>query len=285
MEILELLRYILYGIVQGFLEVLPISSSGHVAFLQAIGEDDFMYSNFFLILVNMGSLAAIILYFKRDIKDLLSHSYKCYRKKDKSNECKTDLIYLKSIIVGIIPVSIVGAIYALSDFSFGKYTLIVIGLGALLTATILYLARRRTDMFTSTKVTAKKAWSIGLLQLLSLVPGVSRLAVTATEGTRQELSYETSLKFSLLMSIPISIGTILVSILRGFINLDNLLDFDTSNGFIYLYFILALVVSFFGTIYALKFIFIITRKGNFRLFYLYNLIFGFVALIIGLINF
>jgi undecaprenyl-diphosphatase len=285
MDLIELLRYILYGIVQGFLEVLPISSSGHVAFLQAIAEDDFSYSSFFLIIVNSGSLAAIIIYFKSTLKELIDHSYSYWIKKEDKREYIISSYYVKSILVGIIPVAVIGTIYTLSDVDLGPYTLIIIGLGGLLTSTILFLSRRRTDMFTSTKVTPIKAWRIGLLQVLSVIPGVSRLAVTATEGTRQQLSYETSLKFSLLMSIPISIGTILVSVIRGFININTLLDFDTSNPFMYVYYFIALVVSFVGTIYALKFIFIITKKGNFRLFYIYNLIFGMVALFIGLLNF
>jgi len=285
MDFVELLRYILYGIVQGFLEVLPISSSGHVAFLQAITEDDFSYSTFFLIIVNTGSLAAIIIYFKDTIKEMTIHSYRFWIKKEEKKEYVHTTNYVKSILVGIIPVAIIGTIYTLSDIDLGPYTLIIIGLGGLLTSTILFLSRRRTDMFTSTKVTPIKAWKIGLLQVLSVIPGVSRLAVTATEGTRQQLSYETALKFSLLMSIPISVGTILVSVIRAFIDINTLLDFDTSNPFIYVYYIVALIVSFVGTIYALKFIFIITKKGNFRLFYIYNLIFGMVALLIGLLNF
>ncbi|HKL47742.1 MAG TPA: hypothetical protein VJ878_03655 [Candidatus Izemoplasmatales bacterium] len=73
--------------------------------------------------------------------------------------------------------------------------------------------------------------------------------------------------------------------MRGLIDIETLLDFDTSNIYMYIYYFIALLVSFIGTIYALKFIFIITRKGNFRLFYVYNLIFGLVVLLIGLINY
>lgn len=285
MELLELVRYILYGIVQGIFEVLPISSSGQVAFIQFIVNDQFEYSQFFLIVVNLGSLFALIVYFRKNIKELLCHTYLDLVKKKDNPEYKKSSIYLKNILIAIIPIGILGTILTLSGIDIANISLIIIGVGALLTGTILYLSRHRTDLYTSTKVTAKKAWVIGLFQILALIPGVSRLAVTATAGTQQELSYNTALKFSLLMSIPISLGSILVYVVRGFVDIHSLLDFDTSLWYMYFYYFTSMFISFFGTLYALKFIFIITQKGNFRMFYVYNVIFGLIALLIGIIRY
>lgn len=285
MDLLELVRYILYGIVQGIFEVLPISSSGQVAFIQFIVNDQFEYSQFFLIVVNLGSLFALIVYFRKNIKELLCHTYLDLIKKKDNPEYKKSSIYLKNILIAIIPIGILGTILTLSGIDIANISLIIIGVGALLTGTILYLSRHRTDLYTSTKVTAKKAWVIGLFQILALIPGVSRLAVTATAGTQQELSYNTALKFSLLMSIPISLGSILVYVVRGFVDIHSLLDFDTSLWYMYFYYFTSMFISFFGTLYALKFIFIITQKGNFRMFYVYNVIFGLIALLIGIIRY
>jgi len=285
MNIIELLLYIFYGIIQGFFEVLPVSSSGLVSFFQSVTNDQFEYNNFFLVVVNIGSLSAIIIYMKKEIKRLLVESYDNLVKKEVDKKNKKSVEYLKSIVIAIIPIGVLGVIYTSLDINFGAYSLIVIGLGALITATVLFASRKRTDMFTNTKVTTKKAWYIGLVQLFSVIPGVSRLAITTAAGTQKELSYETSLTFSILMYIPISIGTILVSIVYGLIDIKALLDFDTSNLWMYFYYFIAMLVSFFGTLYALKVIFIFTRKGNFRMFYIYNLVFGFIALIIGLSQF
>ena len=285
MDLLELVRYILYGIVQGIFEVLPISSSGQVAFIQFIVNDQFEYSQFFLIVVNLGSLFALIVYFRKNIKELLCHTYLDLVRKKDNPEYKKSSIYLKNILIAIIPIGILGTILTLSGIDIANISLIIIGVGALLTGTILYLSRHRTDLYTSTKVTAKKAWVIGLFQILALIPGVSRLAVTATAGTQQELSYNTALKFSLLMSIPISLGSILVYVVRGFVDIHSLLDFDTSLWYMYFYYFTSMFISFFGTLYALKFIFIITQKGNFRMFYVYNVIFGLIALLIGIIRY
>jgi undecaprenyl-diphosphatase len=285
MNIIELLRYILYGAVQGFFEVLPISSSGHVTFFQFVTNDDFVSNNFFLFVVNFGSLVAIVLFLRKMIWELLSNAYKDIIKKEDNPEYRKSTKYLKNIIIGIIPIGILGTILTAIDFDLTGHSLVIIGVGALLTATILYLSRKRTDMFTGTKVTRNKAWYIGFFQLFALIPGVSRLAVTATAGTHKELSYNTSLRFSLLMYIPISLGTIIVSIILSLNNFESFVDFDTSNIYNYVYYFISFLMSYIGTIIALKFIFIITQKGNFRTFYLYNIVFGIIALIIGLMQY
>jgi undecaprenyl-diphosphatase len=285
MDIVELLRYLLYGAIQGFFEVLPISSSGHVIFFKFVTNDDFITNNFFLFVVNFGSLLAIILFFRKTIYDLFCNAYKDVIKKEDNPEYRKSTKYLKNILIGIIPIGILGTILTAIDFDFTGHSLVIVGIGALLTATILYLSRKRTDMFTSTKITRKKAWYIGFFQVLALIPGVSRLAVSSTAGTHKELSYDTALRFSLMMYIPISIGTIIVSTILGINNFESFVDFDTSNFYNYLYYFVSFFMSYIGTIVALKFIFIITQKGNFRTFYIYNIVFGLIALIIGLMQY
>ena len=285
MDIVELLRYLLYGAIQGFFEVLPISSSGHVIFFKFVTNDDFITNNFFLFVVNFGSLLAIILFFRKTIYDLFCNAYKDVIKKEDNPEYRKSTKYLKNILIGIIPIGILGTILTAIDFDFTGHSLVIVGIGALLTATILYLSRKRTDMFTSTKITHKKALYIGFFQVLALIPGVSRLAVSSTAGTHKELSYDTALRFSLMMYIPISIGTIIVSTILGINNFESFVDIDTSNLYNYLYYFISFFMSYIGTIIALKFIFIITQKGNFRTFYLYNIVFGLIALIIGLMQY
>ncbi|QWC00110.1 undecaprenyl-diphosphate phosphatase [Mycoplasmatota bacterium] len=285
MNIIEFIKYIFYGIIQGVLEVLPISSSGHVAFFQHLTTEDINNGLFFLILVNLGSLLAIIIYMRKTIMKLMVDAYKYIIKKEEKSDYKKSVTYIKSIVIAIVPIGIVGAVFSAYNIFYGDYLLIIIGMGSLITATILFLARKRTDMFTSTRVTKKKAFYIGLVQLLAVIPGVSRLAVTTAAGTRKELSHETALTFSILISIPISLGALLISLLIGLIDSNTLINFDTTDFSIFIYYFIAMFVSFIGTFYALRFIYIITRKGNLRLFFIYNLLFGLVALFIGLYNY
>lgn len=282
MNFVEFIRYVIYGLTQGFFEVLPISSSGLVTFVQEISGQEFVEvnNNFFLAVVNIGSLGAIIMYFKKTIKKLIVESYRFVIKKEDNVEYKKSFAFSKNILIAVIPTGIVGVIFTLQDISFGGYLLIVLGVGALLTGTILYYGRFNTDRYTNTVVTRKQAWYVGVFQILSIVPGVSRLAVTTAAGTHKEMSHETSLTFSLLIYIPISIGTIFVLFITGIIDYGNV-EFPW---YMFLYYGVSMLVSYFATKYALKYIFIITRRGNFRFFYILNLIFGFVALIIGVMQ-
>lgn len=281
MDIVEMIRYIIYGLLQGFMEVLPLSSSGVVSFVTHVARDEFLNNEAFLVVVNLGSLVAIIIYFRETIIKLFKHSYAHVIKREVNEENIKTIEFIKNIIIAIIPIIIVGFIYTVYGAGLEEYTLIIVGIGALLTGTILYSSRNTTDRYTKTIVNRKQAWYIGLFQILAVLPGVSRLGVTTAAGTHKELSFETSLTFSLLIYIPVSIGTIFFLIVSGVVDFSVL----NSDGYIYIYYLISMIVSFFATFLALKYIFIITRRGNFKIFYIFNILFGIAALTIGIINY
>ncbi|MFO7968651.1 MAG: undecaprenyl-diphosphate phosphatase [Bacillota bacterium] len=284
MDFFELLKHIIFGFIQGLFEVLPISSSGQVSFMQNVLNADISTTTFFLVIINFGSLIAIIIFLRKTIINILKGLYRYFIKKDRNKETKENYEFAINILIAIIPIGIVGIIWGQIDYLFEDHLLIIIGLGSLFTATVLYSARSKTDMFTETKPTYKKSLYIGLVQVLAIIPGVSRLAITTTSGINKKLSYETALNFSLLLFIPISLGTIFLAIVEGFIDINNLLDFDISNIYVYINYFVSMIVSFITTYYALKLIYKITRTGKFKLFYFYNFIFGIIALIIGLMR-
>lgn len=284
MDFFELIKHIIFGFIQGLFEVLPISSSGQVSFMQNVLNADISTTTFFLVIVNFGSLIAVIIFLRKTIINILKGLYSYFIKKDRNKETKENYEFAINILIAIIPIGIIGIIWGQIDYLFEEHLLIIIGLGSLFTATVLYSARTKTDMFTETKPTYKKSLYIGLVQVLAIIPGVSRLAITTTSGINKKLSYETALNFSLLLFIPISLGTIVLAIVEGFIDINNLLDFDTSNFYVYFNYFVSMIVSFVTTYYALKLLYKITRTGKFKLFYLYNFIFGIVALAIGLMR-
>jgi undecaprenyl-diphosphatase len=280
MDIIEFIRYVVYGLTQGFFEVLPISSSGLVNFIQNIANREFIdtNNNFFLAVVNLGSLVAVVIYMRKRIKTLLVESYKYAVKKEENVDYKKSYRFLINILIAAIPTGVVGVIYAFQGINFNGYDLVIVGVGALLTGTILFYSRNTVDRYTNTIVNRNQAWYVGIFQILSIIPGVSRLAVTTAAGTHKEMSYETSLIFSLLIYIPISLGSIFVLFITGAINYSAV----GNPWYTAIYYIVSLIVSFFATMAALKYLFIITRKGNFRFFYVINLFFGFVSLMIGI---
>ncbi|MFW5793919.1 MAG: undecaprenyl-diphosphate phosphatase [Bacillota bacterium] len=284
MNFIELIKYIIFGFVQGFFEVLPISSSGQVSFIQNVLNADIDTTTFFLIVVNFGSLVAVIIFLRKTIYSILKGLYLYLIKDEKNKQTKENLDFALNILIAIIPIGIIGIIWGQIDYIFEEHLLIIIGLGSLFTATVLFSARSKTDMFTERKVTFKKSLYIGLIQVLAIIPGVSRLAITTTAGINKKLSYETALNFSLLLFIPISLGTILLAIFQGIVDIDRLLDFDITDVYVYINYFVSMFVSFITTYYALKLIYRITRRGKFKFFYIYNFVFGAVALVIGLIR-
>ncbi len=193
MDFFELLKYIIFGFIQGLFEVLPISSSGQVSFMQNVLNADISTTTLFLVIVNFGSLIAIIIFLRKTIINILKGLYRYFIKNERNKETKENYEFAINIIIAIIPIGIVGIIWGQFDYLFEDYLLIIIGLGSLFTATVLYSTRSKTDMFTETKPTYKKSLYIGLVQVLAIIPGVSRLAITTTSGINKKLSHETAL--------------------------------------------------------------------------------------------
>jgi undecaprenyl-diphosphatase len=282
--LIEILKYLLFGTIQGLLEVLPISSSGHVAFLQEIITLEVDGSILFLSLINLGSVIAIIYFLKKDIKVYLVDSCKYIFKKNREKPIRKNFYYLRNVVIGVIPVAILGLtasgliekIYSISPF-------ILIGIGSLLTATILYLVRNITNTYVNQDFTVKDSLMIGLVQLISVLPGLSRMGATTAAGLKRKLSMDSALKFSFMMAIPISFGSILSELwsfdfsTQAFSN-----GFDPTDVFHYIYYFSGFAASIVVTYFALKFVFVLFRRGDLRFFYIYNFVFGFISLFIGI---
>ncbi|MDY0024083.1 MAG: undecaprenyl-diphosphate phosphatase [Candidatus Izemoplasmatales bacterium] len=287
MEILiELIKYIIFGIVQGVTEVLPVSSRGHVLFLDSIFRAGIGDNDFFVILLNLGSMIAVIYFLRKDVKLYFKDFYKYVIKKDRSKEIKHNYNYLRNVFIGIIPIFIVGAtvtFVGLKDYS-ESISYVLIGLGALATATILFIVRNQMNEHVNKDVTSKSAFFIGVMQVLSVFPGLSRLGITTAAGVNRRLSMDSALKFAFMMFIPISIGAILSQFIAVNFDFSILLsDFIVNDIWTYFYYIISFIVSIFATYYSLKWVFIWFRKGKLTVFYLYNLLFGLIAIAYGLI--
>jgi undecaprenyl-diphosphatase len=287
MEILiEIIKYIFLGAVQGVTEVLPISSSGHVAFFQEFLDLDIDSSVFFLIVLNLGSMIAVIFFLRKDIVELIIDFYKYVFKKNRDKNITKNFFYVKNVIIGIIPIGIFGFLITdmVSDL-YLEYTFLLIGIGSLITATILYAVRNTTNANINLTFDGKDSFFIGVMQVFSIIPGLSRLGVTTAAGLNRKLSMDSALKFSFMMFIPISIGSILQQIIEYQFNPVNMVGgFDFSDFWHYLYYFLGFVTSIILTYYALKLVFIWFRRGNLGFFYIYNFIFGMIAIFIGVLR-
>lgn len=282
--LIEFLKYIFLGAIQGVTEVLPVSSSGHVSVFQEIFSTDIDNSPFFLILLNFGSMIAVIYYLRKDLKVYWNSFFAFIFKGNRENEVKKNVCYLRNVFYGVIPILALGYFI---DLLIRKYftvnPLLIIGIGSLMTATILYVVRNHMEMHVNKDVKASDAWYIGFVQVISIMPGLSRLGVATAAGVNRKLSMDSALKFTFMMFIPISIATIFYQVISANFDAESMMqNFDFSNALHYLYYLIAFVVSIVATYFALKWIFIWFRKGKLAFFYIYNFVFGFITLFIGL---
>lgn len=192
------LQIIVLAIVQGLTEFLPISSSGHLVLVPAFaGWDD--QGLMFDVAVHMGSLAAVCLYFRRDIVALLQGTLSLARGRHREPGAALALC----LALGTVPAAIAGLLFAdwieanLRDPSVVVITLSVFGI---LMALADRFGRRERNI---TDVTLGSALLIGIAQAMALIPGTSRSGITITAGRMLGFAREDAARFSFLLSAPV----------------------------------------------------------------------------------
>jgi undecaprenyl-diphosphatase len=284
MELIELLKYILLGFIQGITEVLPISSSGHVAIVQEIMNTSFDEGLVFLSLINLGSFLALILYFKKRLKRLVVASWRYIVKEDRDSDIVMDYMYAMKLVVATIPIAIIGLFMAGTiDRIYQMYPFVIVGTGLLVTSTFLFIVREKPKKYVNTTIDFKTAVVVGILQPLSLLPGLSRSGITTSGGLLKKVSLTTALRFSMLLYIPISFGSVLLFGIQFLQNPDPAIyGFDPSNGVQIFYYTASFLMSFGATLLGLRFLFKYFERGKLIYFAVYTMLLGTISLLIGL---
>ncbi len=267
-KLIEILKYIILGILQGFTEPLPISSSGHVYILRSILDVGELTDLSFEIIVNFGSLLAILIIYFKDIKKLVINFFKYF--KTKNEETRNDHKYCWLIVLGVIPIGIVGFLFK-SQIENSLNSTKIIGVSFLITALFLYLVRNIQGKKEDKDLTWKDALIIGLVQIIAVIPGISRSGSTLIAALFCNIKRSNALKYSFMLYIPISIGTTLLGI-KDLITMPNLNEMILPYG---LGFISSFIVSYF----TLKWFMNVVKKGKFIYFSIYCLILGLSILI------
>ena len=286
MSFIELLKYIFLGIVQGVTEVLPVSSSGHVAIFQQILNIKADEGLLFLILVNVGSLLAIIYYFRKFIYRLFSNFFYYLFVPSSRVDTEEGFHYVLKIAAATIPGSLIGYFLATTvDAIYQDHYLIMAGAGLIMTATVLYIVRNASYVNGRQTISYKDAIFIGIFQAFAILPGLSRSGITTSAGLRRKMSMETSLNFSFMLYIPLSIGSFMNYLIIVLDSPDlTTLGIDPTKPYQIFYYIAALIASFFTTRFALKFMFKLYREGRLLPFAIYTFALGVIAFMVGLVT-
>lgn len=210
---MSILHAIILGVIQGLSEFLPISSSAHLMWaheLFGIGKLPDTKDVAFDVALHGGTLIAILVYFWRDILDLIVAGLASVRDRSMANDPIRRLAWF--VVIATIPGALFGALLD----KYLETTLrapIIAAIAMIVLAMILLLAERvgRRER-TIRELTISDAIVIGLSQAVALVPGVSRSGVTITTGLFRGLERDAAARFSFLLSGPIIFGALVMKI-------------------------------------------------------------------------
>ena len=246
----NIIEIIILSAIQGISEFLPISSSAHLILVSSLYE---FKSNSLLIDISLhlGSLLAIIYFFRNELLDT-----------------KNNKRLLGLIILGSIPLIIVGYILYSTNFIYALRDVKVIAWTTLIFGIILYIAdKNRFDKKISTNLNFQSILFIGLFQILSLVPGVSRAGITITAARILKFNRLDSSKISFLLSIPALSGA-------SFLGLKDVLNQPLDLNYLVL---IAIISSFIFSFLTVNFFLIYINKFSMNAFVIYRVV---IALIL-----
>lgn len=209
---MEIIKAIILGIIQGFTEPLPISSSGHIMLFKNVFNTDMFNGNLtFEIISNFGSFLAILFIFRHEIENLLRGFFTYTFIKKRRNEVKKIFEYCIKIIISTIPVGITGFLFKdIIEEKLGSLT--ILGFAFILTSIMIFIVRKIKGDKDSYDITYKDAIIIGLFQAITIIPGISRSGTVLVACLLCNLKREAALKYTFLLYFPISVGTMILGI-------------------------------------------------------------------------
>ncbi len=259
------IQAILLGFIQGATEWLPISSTGHLRITEQILG--LTLPLLFDVVLHAGTLAIVLLFFRKDVKAILL----AFVKGDFESE-KGKLILL--IIVGTVPTALIGVVLSnIIDTFFSSF--LPIAAAFITCGFMLYLSKTGQE---KKDVTYKLALAIGTAQGLALVPGLSRSGLTIATALLLGVRREKAFKFSFLLSVPAIIGALGVTLYKQHEAL-------TLVGVGWVDILAGIAVSLFVSYFALKLLWKVMADKKFYLFAFYCWLIGAILLTLSLGNF
>ena len=280
-DILEILKTLLLGIVEGITEWLPISSTGHMILLDefiSLGVTD-AFKELFLVVIQLGAILAVPILFW----DKLVPS----KKKTREENRRILNLWLK-VIVGVMPAAVIGVLLddILEEYLYGFVTVAA----ALVVYGVAFIVIERINRGKSPRIesvydiTWRDALIIGGYQVLSLIPGTSRSGSTILGGMLTGVSRTAASEFSFFMAIPVMLGASALKILKFGIEYIDAPDPTVMipEGEFLPYIILLLIgcaVAFFVSFFAIRFLMNFVRSHSFAAFGIYRIALGALVLL------
>ena len=235
------------GILQGFTEFLPVSSSGHLVLAQSLIPGFSQPGVLFDVCLHFGTLFAVLYFFR---KRLFKLSFK----------------YILYIVIATIPAVIVG--FLLKDsISILFSSVEVVGVALIVTGLLNFLTYKHKEE--KKELDPKKSIFVGLMQAFAIIPGVSRSASTIFAGIKSGLSSKDAAEFSFLISVPAIIGA---NVLEIYSNWGEKINYTS--------YIIGFIAAFVSGVFAIKLVLKFLEEKKFKIFAFYCLALGIITLLL-----
>ncbi len=263
---MSLFHLILVALIQGLTEFLPVSSSGHLILLPALtGLDD--QGQMIDIAVHVGTLFAVMLYFKADVRVAANGIPRLIRGKIDTQGAWLAML----LILATIPVLIFGLLLKLTGFDAHLRSVALIGWTMLIFGLVLYWTDQKGETTkTAPKWSMKDAAIMGVWQALALIPGTSRSGATISGARALGYAREDAAKLAMLMSIPTIIASGLLLGMEVIGDADMALAKDAA---------IAAALSFIAALFALTLMMRLLKSVSFTPYVIYRVILGIVLLV------
>ena len=263
---LEILKAILYGIVEGITEWLPISSTGHLILLKeimplSVSEE---FWSMFEVVIQLGAIVAVLV--------LFFHKLNPFSPRKTGTEKRQTWDLWGHVVVAMLPAAVLGVLLDdWLDAHLYNYVTVAVTLIAYGVAFV-FLERNRSDRATIRRtgdITWRTAVYIGLFQCLSMIPGTSRSGATILGAMLLGLSRSTAAEFSFFLAIPTMLGASFLRLLKaGF----------AFSGAEWAVLLTGAAVAFLVSLFAIRFLLSYIRKHDFKAFGWYRIVLGLLVL-------
>ena len=282
MEFLEILKAILFGIIEGITEWLPVSSTGHMIILESLLDVQNTYGeafwDLFLVVIQLGAIIAVIACFFNKLNPFFGKSLVNPDEQKSKEEKKSIWLLWAKVVVACLPAAVVGLIL---DDILDKYlynsivvSIMLIVYGGLFIGLEIWNKKRSFKINSTNELSWRMAFFIGCFQLLALIPGTSRSGVTILGAMLLLCNREVASEFSFFLSIPVMLGASLLKSVKFFID-GNALATDQV-----LFLLIGCVVAFGVSMLVIKLLMSFIKKHDFKPFGIYRIALGILLIIL-----
>ena len=268
--LIELLKAVLFGIVEGITEWLPVSSTGHMILLDEFIKLDVSpaFYEMFQVVIQLGAIAAVLVLFFRKLNPYAPG-------KNHKQRHNTWVLWIK-VIVAVLPSAVLGLL--LDDWMDAHlYNYVVVAI-ALIVYGVAFLfverinEQKETQIKSVNQIDYKTALLIGAFQCLSLIPGTSRSGSTILGAILLGVSRSAGAEFSFFLAIPTMLGASALKVLKF------MLEGVSATGMEIMVLLVGTVVSFIVSMLVIKALMEYVRKRSFAAFGYYRIVLGFVVI-------